>query len=113
MQNYNSKGGTLQLTAPAGGVVGGSPVQIGAGIFGVPVANAAAGDSFSLVTKGVFSDVPKATGAAWAEGDYLYWDNTAKNLTKTATNNLRVGVAVSAAASGDAVGAAKIGPVVG
>jgi predicted RecA/RadA family phage recombinase len=114
MKNYVSDGDNLTLTVPAGGVLGGVPILIGTNIFGVPVAdNATVGDSFSLRVRGVFSDMPKAAGATWAEGDAVYWDNTAKNLTKTATSNTRVGTAVVAALSADTVGTVKIGPVVG
>jgi predicted RecA/RadA family phage recombinase len=113
MKNYGSQGDTLTLTVPAGGVSSGVPVLIGAGIFGVPVTDGAVGDSFALKMSGVFTDMPKAAGAAWAEGDYVYWDNTAKNFTKTSASNTRVGVAVAAAQSADTVGVVKLGPVVG
>ena len=61
------------------------------------------------MTRGVYDGVPKAAGAAWAIGDILYWDNTAGNFTKTATNNTRVGSALSVQASGDVVGRVKLG----
>jgi predicted RecA/RadA family phage recombinase len=113
MKSFLLQGDTLTLTAPAGGVTSGVPVLIGAGIFGVPVTDAVAGDSFALKTSGVYADASKAAGAAWAEGDYLYWDNTAKNFTKTSASNTRVGVATRAALSADTTGDVKIGPVVG
>jgi predicted RecA/RadA family phage recombinase len=104
MKNYLQHGDTLSLTAPAGGVVSGAPYLIGAGIFGVAVHSAAEGEAFELRRRGVFSGMPKASGAAWAEGAVLYWDNTAKNFTTTVGSNTRVGAAVAAAASGDATG---------
>jgi predicted RecA/RadA family phage recombinase len=114
MKNYVSNGDNLTLTVPAGGVLGGVPILIGTNLFGVPIAdNATVGDTFTMRVKGIFSDMPKAAGAAWAEGDAVYWDNTAKNFTKTSASNTKVGVAVVAAASGDTVGTVKIGPVVG
>lgn len=114
MKNYSSNGDNLTLTVPAGGVLGGVPMLIGTNLFGVPVAdNATVGDSFALRVKGVFSDMPKAAGAAWAEGDVVYWDNTAKNFTKTSASNTKVGVAVAAALSADTVGVVKIGPSIG
>ena len=54
---------------------------------------------FSAIS-GVFS-VPKASGAI-TQGALLYWDDTAENLTTTASGNTLVGVAAAAAASGDA-----------
>lgn len=113
MKNYVSDGHFLPLTAPAGGVTSGTPVLIGTNIFGVPVADAVAGDTFSLKVNGVFENVAKDTAAAWAEGDLLYWDNTAKKFTKTSAGNTKVGVAVVAALIADTTGTVKIGPIVG
>lgn len=114
MKNYVSDGDNITLTVPAGGVVGGTPILIGTNLFGVPIAdNATVGDSFTMRVKGVYSDMPKAAGAAWAEGDPLYWDNTAKNFTKTSASNTAVGVAVVAAASGDTVGTVRLWQRVG
>lgn len=113
MKNFVSQGDTLTLTAPAGGVLSGVAVLIGTNIFGVPVTDADAGDVFALKTSGVYENQPKAAGAAWAEGDAVYWDNVAKNFTKTSAGNTRVGAAVVAALSGDTVGTVKLGPVVG
>ena len=45
--------------------------------------------------------MPKATGAV-SQGAKLYWDNTNKVLTTTASGNTIVGVAAEAALSGDA-----------
>lgn len=50
------------------------------------------------------SDVPKATGAAWSVGDALYWDDAAKNFTKTSAGNTACGYALAAAQSADAIG---------
>jgi len=107
MKNFIQPGNTLTLAAPTGGVASGDPVLVGA-IFGVAAFTAAEAADVEVVTEGVFT-LPKATGAAWAAGDILYWDATAKKLTTTASGNKRVGVATKAAASGDATGNAKIG----
>lgn len=114
MKNYVSDGDNLTLTVPAGGVTGGTPILIGTNLFGVPIAdNATVGDTFVMRVKGVYSDMPKDTAAAWAEGDVLYWDNTAKKFTKTSAGNTKVGAAVAVALIADTVGTVKIGPVVG
>ena len=44
------------------------------------------------------------SGQAWAVGDAVYWDNTNKRLTKTATDNTKVGVAVAAKATTGTIG---------
>ncbi|MDQ2080482.1 DUF2190 family protein [Xanthobacteraceae bacterium Astr-EGSB] len=106
MQNKIMQGAVLTAPAPAGGIASGEAALIGK-IFGVAVTTEAAGADVALDTEGVF-ELPKATGAAWAIGDALYWDATAKKLTGTASGNTRVAVAVAVAASGDAVGLAKI-----
>ncbi len=51
--------------------------------------------------EGIFSGLAKATGVAFAAGDRLFWDNSAKNLNKTSTGNLAVGIAITASATGD------------
>jgi predicted RecA/RadA family phage recombinase len=107
MKNFVQPGRTLTVAAPAGGVISGDPVLIGA-IFGVANFTAAATLDVEIDTVGVFT-LPKATGAAWAVGDPLYFDAVAKNLTKTAGDNLVVGTATAIAASGDTTGNVKIG----
>lgn len=105
-KNIVAIGNILDLTAPSGGVISGSFYKIGS-LFGVAKSDAVEGVEFPLQRIGVWS-VPKATGAAWAEGDALYWDDAAKKFTKTSGGNTLVGAAVKAAASGDAEGVAII-----
>jgi predicted RecA/RadA family phage recombinase len=94
MKNFVSDGLNLTVTSPAGGTVSGNFYLIGTNLFGVAVTDSVAGDTVVLRTVGMYENKPKATGAAWAEGDLLYWDNTAKNFTKTSTSNTKVGVAM-------------------
>lgn len=101
MQNYVQSGQHVTLTAPAA-LASGEPFIVGA-IFGVATTTAASGAEVEAARIGVF-DLPKATGAAWVQGDKLYWDNTAKNVTKTPTSNTFIGAALIAAASGDTIG---------
>ncbi len=96
MKNYIQPGDTLTLAAPSGGVVSGTAYLIGAGIFGVASQTAAVGVDFALKTSGVF-ELPKTSALAIAVGNLLYWDNTNKELNKTASGNTLVGVAVAAA----------------
>lgn len=113
MKNFVSDGHTLTVTSPNGGTTSGAAYLIGTNVFGVAVTDSVAGDGVAIRVNGVFDNQPKAAGAAWAEGDLLYWDNTAKNFTKTATANTKAGVAVVAALTADTVGTVKIGPMVG
>lgn len=47
----------------------------------------------------------KATGETWAVGAQLYWDNTNKRFTTTASGNTAWGRAAAVQASGDTAGA--------
>lgn len=101
-------GRTLDAVAPAGGVVSGTPYKLGS-LFGIAAETVDAGATFAYERTGVHLNQPKAAGAAWVFGDILYWDDTAKNYTKTATSNMRVGYAGAAAASADTVGVVVLG----
>lgn len=102
MNNYKQPGDVVNLTAPSGGVTSGLGYQIGQ-LFVVATVDAAVGETFAGNVTGV-CELVKNTGEAWTEGALVYWDDTAKNVTTTATGNLLIGVAVEAAASADAVG---------
>lgn len=110
MKNFVQHGDTLDLTAPAGGVVSGVAYLIGA-LFGVAVASAAVGETFPLRVVGIYT-LPKATGEAWTEGAVLYWDNANKRLTTTAAGNTKVATAASAAGSALSLGVARLNGVV-
>jgi len=103
MKNAIQDSEVLTLTAPTGGVVSGTPVKIGQLIV-VPQATVAQTLPFAGVRQGVFSGLAKATGAAWVEGDMLYWNDTNKNFTKTSTGAILCAAAGAAAASGDTTG---------
>jgi predicted RecA/RadA family phage recombinase len=100
MKNYVEPGEVLQLTAPAGGVVSGTAYLIGALVVVATVTAAATAKFSAFVGPGVV-ELPKATGAL-TEGQKIYWDNTAKNVTGTLTANTLIGVVALPAASGDA-----------
>lgn len=111
MKNFVSSGATLDFTAPGGGVTSGVPVKIGEAIV-IPVVSAAAGETFAGAVEGVF-DVPAATHAtdqAWTEGMVVYWDDSAKKFTKTASTNKKAGYAAAAKASDADVGRLKLIP---
>ena len=82
MKNFVQTGDTLDLTAPVGGVVSGTTVQIGSLVV-VPVVSAAAGAKFAVSHKGVYT-LPIKAGDSPAEGGVAYWDGTAGTWTVTA-----------------------------
>ena len=102
MQNYVQPGEVLELTAPSGGVVSGTPVLIGALVV-IPAVDKAQTLKFSAQVIGVF-EVPKVSGDAWLEGEKVYWDVADGNFNQTASGNTLAGVAARAAGSSDVTG---------
>lgn len=94
MKNYVQKGENLTLLAPYA-VASGDGALIGS-IFGVAAGDAAIGAEVDIVTEGVFV-LPKVSLDAMAVGTPVYWDNTAKLVTITATGNTKIGVSVATA----------------
>ena len=106
MKNFIQDGDVITVTAPAV-VAAGAGVLVGS-IFGVAVSGGGSGAAIEVATEGVFV-LAKATGAAWTEGARIYWDDTAKNCTITASSNKLIGVATRQLsgvlpASGDTTG---------
>lgn len=104
MKNFIQPGEQLTIPAPAT-VASGAGVRAGM-LFGVANHDAESGDDVTIATCGVFT-LPKATGSAWTVGAALYWNGTACTIT-AGTGNILVGVAVAAAASGDAEGTVRL-----
>ena len=99
MKNYVQKGDTVTVIAPYAVLSGGGLLISGTGhIFGVAVNNQSSGDNMEVLTTGVF-DLAK-DNSTFAEGDYVYWDNTAKLCTSTSTSNTKIGVAAITTPSG-------------
>lgn len=99
MKNYVQPGDVISVAAPAN-VAGGAGVLVGS-IFGVAVTTALSGAAVEIATRGVF-DLVKAGTQAWAVGDRIYWDNSAKVATTAAAAgaNKLIGVATAAVGSG-------------
>lgn len=109
-RNFVQPGDTLTLTAPYD-VASGAGLQVGV-VFGVALAVALSGAPVEAKRNGVW-DLAKATGQSWvAFTTKLYWDNTAKNVTSTASTNLLIGVAGATQASADTVGRVVLFPQV-
>ncbi len=78
-------------------------------IFGIAAGGAALGESVETALVGVF-DITKVGSQAWTAGAKVYWDNTNKEATKTATANTLIGVATEAIAggAGDLIGRVRL-----
>jgi predicted RecA/RadA family phage recombinase len=107
MKNYVQPGNTITLTAPYA-VTSGDGLLVGS-IFGVAAGTAALGDPVETALEGVY-DLKKVASQAWAVGDKIYWDNAAKNTTKTLTSNTLIGVATDIVAGGvsDLIGRVRL-----
>jgi predicted RecA/RadA family phage recombinase len=88
MKNYIQEGRMITVAAPAGGVTSGDGV-----VFGVASKTAAAGETVTIATEGVF-DLPKLASAVIAAGDAVAWDNTAKLVNAPATGRYPIGIAI-------------------
>ncbi len=107
MKNYVQPGNTITLTAPYA-VSSGDGLLVGS-IFGVATGTAALGEAVEAALTGVY-DLKKVASQAWAAGDKVYWDNTAREATKTTTSNTLIGVAMVAVAggAGDTIGRVRL-----
>jgi predicted RecA/RadA family phage recombinase len=98
MKNFVQDGDIVTLTAPGGGVVGGTAYKIGSLIV-VATETVAAGLPFPALVEGVVTHA-KAPSQAWTEGVKVYWDDTNKYFTTTSAGNTLAGVAAAAVDSG-------------
>lgn len=97
MQNFVQVGEQLRFTAP-NDLASGAGFVLGA-LFGVSTSNVLAGHEGVARIEGVVR-LPKASGAL-TQFQKVYWDDTAKNVTGTATSNRLIGAATRAQTSGD------------
>lgn len=98
MKNYVQDGDFLTLAAPYA-VSSGDALLVGA-IFGIASFTAANGANVEVVTEGVV-DITALSTDTGTQGTKMYWDNTNKRLTTTASGNTLVGALLAAKASGD------------
>lgn len=98
MINFVQPGEVVEYTAPGGGVVSGTPKQIGQ-ILVIPTVTAAATVRFNGYITGVFR-VTKVGSQAWAEGAVVYWDAGNARFTTSGAGNFQAGTAVEAVGSG-------------
>ncbi|UWR19749.1 DUF2190 family protein [Sulfitobacter pontiacus] len=93
MRNYIQNGDNITVDSPAD-VLSGAGVIIG-NLFGLANGDAQTGKPVVLSTVGVF-DLPKTTANDITVGAALYWNDTAKEVTTTASGNTKIGVAIAA-----------------
>ncbi len=109
MLNMVKEGNVITMAAPAN-VTSGEGVVVG-GLFGVATATVLSGADVELLVEGVVS-LPKAAGSI-SPGVLLYWDNTNKRATTTASGNRPIGYHAGKAAnagSADAAILVKLAP---
>jgi len=101
MRNYRHKGDTCTFTAPYA-VASGGGFQVGA-LFAVAATDAAQGAPVEGDLVGVFT-LPKGTtaGTGGSAGIKVFWDNTNKVVTKTASGNMLIGATLVDASDTDA-----------
>lgn len=92
----------LLIDHTPGSAVAAGEVVVQGDLVAVAPSPIAAGETRSLCVRGVF-DCAKSTGVAYTVGQLLYWDNTNKVVTATATGNKLLGKVVVAAASADVI----------
>lgn len=97
MKNCNQEADTVSLIAPYD-VASGAGLLVGA-IFGVASSAALSGAPVEAARKGSFTLACNSTDTTTV-GAKLYWDNTSKRLTTTASGNTLVGAALNAKTSG-------------
>ena len=99
MKTFIQPGDSLTVSAPYA-VTSGQGVLLGA-LFGIAAYDAAISTTVEIQTEGVF-DITKEPALAISAGARVYWDNTNRRITTTATGNYQVGIATLAALAADA-----------
>ena len=84
-----------------------TPVVVGE-LVGVALTDIAPKEEGSLAVEGVFR-LPAKSGEAFAVGQQLYWDPSAKQLTTTDSSLKKIGYAFAAKASEGTAAAVKLG----
>ena len=100
MKTFVQPGNSLAVAVPyVGGVTAGQGILVGA-LFGIAATDGAQNATIEAATQGVF-DVTKEPALAITAGARVFWDNTNRRITTTATSNFQVGIATQAALAAD------------
>lgn len=108
MKNFVQDGDVITVTAPAA-LASGDGVLVGS-LFGVATNAAANGASVEVITEGVVTITALGTDTGTV-GTKMYWDNTNKRLTSTASGNSLVGVLTVAKLNGDTTATVRLNGV--
>ncbi len=107
MRTFIQKGNSIDYSNSGAAIAYHDVVPLGSRI-GVAQSAIASGAVGAMEVTGIW-EMDAETGVAWAIGDALYWDNTGKKLTKTASANTAAGWCTEVKASAAALGKVKIG----
>lgn len=105
--NYIQPGDTVPVALPYARATG-QAFQV-VNLFGVAAVTGTTGDVVECHIEGVF-EITTLTTDTPAVGAVMYWDNTNRRLTTTASTHLPVGIAIAAKASGAANTRVKLVP---
>lgn len=99
MRNYVQEGRTIPLVAPYD-VASGDGMLVGT-IFGIATSAAKQGEVVETHLVGVSDLLAEGAGSGQdiAQGGLVYWDNTNRRCTKTASGNTKIGAATEAKAT--------------
>jgi len=92
---------TVKVSVPANTTIAqGSFVALN-GILGLALNNVVTGvgetgEEILYIKKGIYETSQIKSGVTFSVGDKVYWDNTAKAFSRTATDNTLVGVVTEA-----------------
>ena len=93
---------SIPMVVPySGGVLSGQGMLVGA-FFGVAASDAAQNAPVECETRGEF-ELTKEPALAISQGARVFWDNTNRRITTTATGNFQVGLCTVAALAADAM----------
>lgn len=107
MKNWITSGKTVTV-ASAGRTASSGAGLLTGNLFGIISDDVVSGAACEIVTEGVF-DLAKDS-STFAQGDKVYWDNTAFAATSTSSGNKLIGVAIADAVVASTV-RARLNPV--
>ena len=99
MNNFTEEGLSFPFTAPYA-LTSGQGVLVGA-LFGVAFGNYALNETNCRAGRVGRATLTKEPSLAITAGARVFWDNTNRRVTTTATGNICIGCAVTAAAGAD------------
>lgn len=106
MNNYVQHGSTLTHVVAGAPVVSGQALLVGS-LFGICSTAQAVGEEVELALVGVYT-LPKTVTDTPSAFALAYWDDTAKEVTTTSTDNTLIGVFAKAAGNGDTVAQVRL-----